>query len=71
MMWLLSDRQLANITPKIKRTIKWLKRGRLGELHEVKLEYHSGFDEWWLHINGHGCGATYTIAENAKRWKLI
>ena len=73
--WLLSDKQLANITPKIKRTIKWLKRGGMlpsSGVPEIELGFHSSFGgQWWLHINGHGGGATYEIDKSHKRWKLI
>ena len=56
-MWFLSDKQLANITPKLKKTIKCLKREgmlRYSETPQVKLVYQSGYREWWLHINGEG-----------------
>ncbi len=71
-MWLLNNRQLANITPKVKSTIKWMKKGGLlpdSDVPDIKLAFCS--NEWWLHIDGCGGGATYHIAKDKKRWKLL
>lgn len=71
-MWLLNDRQLANMTPCIKRAIKWLKHSGCAppvDLHlEIKLDFNSDWDEWRLQING---PVTYTMAKDKKRWKRV
>lgn len=70
-MWLLNDKQLINITPKIKRTIRWLKRGGMLPYSGPEIQLSPHGKEWWLHINGHGGGATYCIDEFHLRWRLI
>jgi len=71
--WILSKEQLANARPKILSTLKWMKPLHKAPSYdyEVKFEYHSSSKEWWLFINGSGCGATYKIKKNYKCWKLI
>ena len=70
--WILTEKQLANARPKILSTLKWMKRLHKAPTYdfEVNFEYHSSHQEWWLFINSSGCGATYTIKKNHKRWKL-
>lgn len=73
MRWILSKEQLANARPKILSTLKWMKPLHKVPTYDFKVvfEYHSCFNEWWLMISGSGCGSTYTIKENHKRWKHI
>ena len=71
--WMLSKEQIVNILPKIKSTLKWMDALHKAPSYDfdVRLEYRSSSKEWWLFINGSGCGATFTIKKSHKQWKQI
>ncbi len=69
--WMLSVEQLKRTLPKIKETRKWMTKFLRAPSYsfKVKLEYHSNWNIWVMHINGDGCGSSYQIEENQKCWK--
>lgn len=68
--WLLTKEQYAAAIPKIKATLRWMDTLGKGASYrfEVKFEYRDLGHEWWMFVNGSGCGATYKIKENEKKW---
>lgn len=69
--WLLTTRQYAAANRAVKSTLEWMHKYSKGKDYnlEVKFTYDTMFDKWFLHINGRGCGSTYSIKKGDKHWK--
>ena len=71
--WFVTKSQYAAALPKIRQTLRWMDKLGKGASYkfEIKFEYHSCDDDWWMFINGCGCGATYVIKKGKKQWRLL
>lgn len=71
--WFVTQTQYGDALRKIRKTLRWMDALGKGAscIFEVKFEYHDSYDEWWMFINGDGCGSTYVIKKGERRWKLL
>ncbi len=71
--WFITKTQYAAALPKIRKTLRWMEPLGKGAScgFSIKFEYHGCDDEWWMFINGDGCGSTYVIKKGERRWRLL
>jgi len=72
-MWMLSNKQLANISLAIEDTIERLKRDGWPALNVMTITLRSlpQCGEWWLYVETNDGGSTYKMMINQEQWVIL